>query len=155
MAMISLPKDLKEFLVLLNSHQVEYLLIGGYAVGYHGYPRATGDMDIWVGVSAENARKLVTVLKEFGFDLPEVDKDLFLQRNKIVRMGNAPLRIELLTSISGVEFESCYNQRISDILDDIPVNIIDLQNLIANKRKSGRFKDLDDVEKLSQAKDSL
>jgi predicted nucleotidyltransferase len=155
MAMISLPKDLKEFLALLNSHQVEYLLIGGYAVGYHGYPRATGDMDIWVGVSAENARKLVTVLKEFGFDLPEVDKDLFLQRNKIVRMGNAPLRIELLTSISGVEFESCYNQRISDILDDIPVNIIDLQNLIVNKRKSGRFKDLDDVEKLSQAKDSL
>lgn len=140
---------------MLNSHQVEYLLIGGYAVGYHGYPRATGDMDIWVGVSAENARKLVTVLKEFGFDLPEVDKDLFLQRNKIVRMGNAPLRIELLTTISGVEFESCYNQRIIDTLDDIPVNIIDLQNLIANKRKSGRFKDLDDVEKLSQTKGSL
>jgi len=146
--MTSLPQDFKDFLRLLNSHQVEYLLIGGYAVGYHGYPRATGDMDIWIGVSPRNAKKMVSVLKEFGFDLPEVDEKLFLQKDKVLRMGNAPIRIELLTTISGVDFEECYNQRIEDSIDDIVVNIIDLENLKKNKKAAGRFKDLDDFEKL-------
>jgi hypothetical protein len=134
---------------LLNSHRVEYLLVGGYAVGYHGYPRATGDMDIWVGVSPRNAKKLVDVVKEFGFDLPEVDENLFLQKNKVLRMGNVPLRIELLTTLSGVDFQSCYKQRIVDTIDGIHIDIIDLENLIKNKKASGRHKDLDDVEKLS------
>ena len=148
MAMTSLPEDFKDFLKLLNSHKVEYLLIGGYAVGYHGYPRATADIYIWVGISRENAQKLATVLKEFGFDLPEVSEDLFLQENKVLRMGNAPIRIELLTAISGVEFKSCYNNRIEDIIDGISINIIDLENLKKNKKASGRYKDLDDYDKL-------
>ena len=146
--MTSLPEDFKDFLKLLNSRKVEYLLIGGYAVGYYGYPRATADMDIWVGISRENAQKLATVLKEFGFDLPEVSEDLFLQENKVLRMGNAPIRIELLTTISGVEFKSCYNNRIEDIIDGISINIIDLENLKKNKKASGRYKDLDDYDKL-------
>ncbi len=149
MATPSLPQDLQDFLKLLNSHRVEYLLVGGYAVGYHGYPRATGDMDIWVGVSSRNAKKLVAVVKEFGFDLPEVDENLFLQKNKVLRMGNVPLRIELLTTLSGVDFQSCYKQRIVDTIDGIHIDIIDLENLIKNKKASGRHKDLDDVEKLS------
>ncbi len=146
--MTSLPQDFKDFLKLLNSHKVDYLLIGGYAVGYHGYPRATADMDIWIGMSHKNAKKLVIVLKEFGFDLPEVDENLFLQKEKVLRMGNAPIRIELLTTISGVEFQACHDNRIEDIIDGISVNIIDLDNLKKNKKASGRFKDLDDVNKL-------
>ena len=146
--MTSLPPDFADFLKLLNSHHVEYLLIDGYAVGYHGYPRATGDMDIWIGVSRQNAKKMVSVLKEFGFDLPVVDENLFLQENKVLRMGNAPLRIELLTTLSGVDFEECYNQRITDSIDDIVVNIIDLENLKKNKKAAGRFRDLDDIENL-------
>ena len=148
MAMTSLPEDFKDFLKLLNFHKVEYLLIGGYAVGYHGYPRATADMDIWIGISKNNAQKLVTVLKEFGFDLPEVKENLFLEENKVFRMGNPPIRIELLTTISGVEFRACYNNRIEDIVDGININIIDLENLKKNKKASGRYKDLDDYDKL-------
>ena len=146
--MTSLPQDFKDFLKLLNFHKVDYLLIGGYAVGYHGYPRATADMDIWIAISQHNAEKLVIVLKEFGFDLPEVKESLFLQKDKVLRMGNAPIRIELLTTISGVEFQTCYENRIEDKIDGIDVNIIDIDNLKKNKKASGRFKDLDDLEKL-------
>jgi hypothetical protein len=95
MATIRLPADFKEFLKLLGVHEVEYLLIGGYAVGYHGYPRATGDMDVFVASHQENADKLVAALKEFGFDLPELSAELFLKENQVVRMGVPPLRIEL------------------------------------------------------------
>ena len=126
MVRLQLNQDFKDFLKLLNEHEVEYLLIGGYAVGYHGYPRATGDMDIWIGVNNENASRLVRVLKEFGFDLPEIQRDIFLQKDKIIRMGNAPIRIEIVTSISGVDFYPCYLNRIEDSIDGIPVKIIDL-----------------------------
>ena len=146
--MTSLPEDFKDFLKLLNSHKVEYLLIGGYAVGYHGYPRATADMDIWIGISKKNAQKLVFVLKEFGFDLPEIKEELFLQENKVLRMGNAPIRIELLTTISGVDFKTCYKDRVEDIIDGINIKIINLKNLKENKKASGRHKDLDDLDKL-------
>lgn len=148
MVKTSLPQDFKDFLKLLNAHRVDYLLIGGYAVGYHGYPRATADLDIWVGTTRENATKLVTVLKKFGFDLPEVDEALFIQEDKILRMGNAPIRIELLTTISGVDFQACYKDRIEDKVDGIKINIIDLKNLKKNKKASGRFKDLADIEML-------
>jgi hypothetical protein len=89
---------------LLNLKQVEYLLIGGYAVSYYGYPRATGDMDVWIAINPQNAAKVVEVLKEFGFDVANLSVDLFLQENKVIRMGIPPLRLELLTTISGVEF---------------------------------------------------
>lgn len=106
---ISLHPDFKDFLKLLNSHNVDYLLIGGYAVGYHGYPRATADIDIWIAMNPQNAIKMVKVLKKFGFGVPELSVDLFLQMNKIVRLGNAPVRIEVLTSISGVDFVVSYS----------------------------------------------
>lgn len=148
MATIRLPLDFKEFLQLLNAHHVEYLLIGGYAVGYHGYPRATADMDVWVAIHPHNAEKLVTVLKEFGFDLPELSADLFLKDNQIIRMGVPPVKIEITTTISGVTFEECYTERVVDVLDGVEVNLIDLKHLKINKKASGRHKDLNDLENL-------
>ncbi|MDT8303027.1 MAG: hypothetical protein RQ760_16220, partial [Sedimentisphaerales bacterium] len=114
MATIHLPSDFKEFLKLLNAHQVEYLLIGGYAVGYHGYPRATADMDIWIAMNPSNSQRIVIVLKEFGFDLPELSPELFLKEWQIIRMGVPPIRIELATTISGVNFDDCYAERLTD-----------------------------------------
>ena len=143
-----LQEDLREFLKLLNRRKVEYLLIGGYAVGYYGYPRTTADMDIWVGMSPENAAKLVKVLKEFGFDVPELKAELFLRDDQIVRLGEPPLRIEILTTISGVTFAECYPRRIRGNLRGLKVNVISLQQLKKNKAASGRPKDLDDLQQL-------
>lgn len=148
MATIQLPSDFKEFLQLLNSKQVEYLLVGGYAVSYHGYPRATGDMDVWIAMSRQNADKIVTALQEFGFDLPGLTVDVFLKTERIIRMGVIPFRIELLTTISGVNFTECYAERVTDEIDGVMVNLISLHHLKLNKRASGRLKDLDDLEKL-------
>jgi hypothetical protein len=148
MATINLPSDFKEFLRLLNARGVEYLLIGGYAVAWHGYPRATADMDIWVATDPENADKLVGALKEFGFDLPALSRELFLKADQIIRMGAPPIRIEIATSISGVSFDECYDKRIIDVLDGVEAPIISLQHLKANKKAAGRHKDLDDLENL-------
>ena len=140
---ITLPLDFKEFLRLLNTHGVEYLLIGGYAVGYHGYPRATNDMDIWIAIHPDNAERMVTVLRAFGFDAPEVSVDLFLQDHSIVRMGVPPMRIEVLTTISGVHFAASYAERVMATIDEVEVNLINLSHLKVNKRASGLYKDLD------------
>lgn len=110
---ISLPPDFSEFLKLLNLHHVDYLLVGGFAVGFHGYPRATSGMDIWVSQSAENAARVVTAIKAFGFDTPNLTADLFLQRRRIVRMGHPPIRIEVMNEIDGVTFDECQPVRSS------------------------------------------
>ena len=143
-----LPPDFKEFLNLLKDKNIKYLLIGGYAVGYHGYPRATNDMDIWIAIDPKTAEQMLLVLREFGFDTLRLSKELFLKENSIVRMGIAPMRIEILTTISGVNFEECFQQRIVDEIDGIEINIINLKQLKINKKASGRHKDLDDFEKL-------
>jgi predicted nucleotidyltransferase len=145
---LTLPPDFKEFLKLLKEHDVRYLLIGGYAVGYHGYPRATDDMDIWVAIHPDNASKLVAALRDFGMHDPDLKPELFLQKPKIIRMGFAPLRLEISTTISGVEFEECYTERIIEILDGVEISLIDLENLKQNKRASGRSKDIADLENL-------
>ena len=148
MATIRLPQDFKEFLKLLNAHQVEYLLIGGYAVGYHGYPRATVDMDIWIAMNPANAERVVAVLKEFGFDLPDLSPGLFLKEWQIIRMGVPPVRIELATTISGVNFSECYAQKVTDKVDGVQVNLISLEHLKLNKKTAARHKDLADIENL-------
>ncbi|MCA9946383.1 MAG: hypothetical protein KC449_23025 [Anaerolineales bacterium] len=148
MATIQLPADFKEFLQLLNAHNVEYLLIGGYAVGYYGYPRATVDMDVWIAIHPVNAAQVVTVLKTFGFDLPELNEALFLEENQVIRMGVPPMRLELQTSISGVEFDVCFAERVVDEIDGVMVNLISLAHLKQNKLASGRYKDLNDLEHL-------
>ena len=146
--MIQIPPDFKEFLRLLNFHQVEYLLIGGYAVGYYGFVRATGDMDIWVNINTANATNVVTALKEFGFAVPELSPELFLQKDRIVRMGIPPLRLEILTTISGVDFAECFENKLTVQIEELEVNLINLQDLKVNKRASGRLKDLLDLENL-------
>ncbi|MBN1394783.1 MAG: hypothetical protein JW959_07155 [Pirellulales bacterium] len=148
MATILLPPDFKEFLKLLNSQRVEYLLVGGYAVGFYGYPRATGDMDVWVASTEKNAALLTEALVEFGFSAESIKAELFLQKNKVVRMGVPPLRIDLLTAVSGVDFDRCYEERTVDVIDDVRVNLISLDRLKDNKRALGRPKDIDDLEHL-------
>jgi predicted nucleotidyltransferase len=147
---LELPNDFKEFLKLLRDHRVKYLLIGGYAVGFHGYTRATNDIDFWIAMDGENASRIVEGLKEFGFDVPELSADLFLKPNQIVRMGLEPVRIEVTTTIDGVDFEDCYARRVQTDLDGVPVSVIALEDLKTNKRASGRTKDLADLEELSK-----
>jgi len=148
--MTHLPKDFRELLQLLNSKKVEYLVVGGYAVALYGYPRSTGDMDIWIAISKDNARKTVETLKKFGFDAPQLKEELFLEKEKNIRMGNPPLRIEILTSIDGVEFTKCYRNKNTVTMDDIDVNFISLEDLKKNKRASGRHQDLADLENLEK-----
>jgi hypothetical protein len=136
-------------LKLLNSHQVEYLLVGGYAVCYHGYYRNTADIDFWIAVNAKNATRLVQLIREFGFETPQLQEELFTRKGRIVRMGVEPTRIEILTEISGCDFHTCYAERVEATLDGIPVHVISLPQLIKNKLKAGRLKDLADVQKLS------
>jgi hypothetical protein len=145
---MKLPNDFKEFLKLLNANKVEYLLIGGYAVGYYGYPRATADMDIWVAMNPANAEKVIAVLKKFGFSQPDLSPALFVKEKQIIRMGFPPVRIEIATTISGVNFEECYAQRVTAELDGVKTNIISLPHLKANKKASARHQDIADLEKL-------
>lgn len=120
-------------------------MVGGYAVGYHGYPRATGDMDIWVALHPNNAEKVTQVLREFGFGLPELSNEIFLQENRIVRMGVPPFRLEVFTTISGVQFDECFAERITDEIDGVSVNLINLKYLKQNKQASARPKDINDL----------
>jgi predicted nucleotidyltransferase len=145
---VKLPQDFKDFLKSLNAHGVDYLLIGGYAVGYYGYPRATNDIDIWIAIHRGNADRMVAALKEFGFDSPDLSASLFLQDKSIIRMGRPPMRIEIITRISGVKFDECYAQRVVDTIDEVQVNLISLKHLKINKKASGRHKDFDDLEHL-------
>jgi hypothetical protein len=124
------------------------LLVGGYAVGYYGYPRATADIDCWIACDQINAERLVGALTDFGFAIPELKPSLFREKDRIVRMGYAPLRIKIMMSISGVEFEACYTAREDAVLDGVEVSVIGLDCLKRNKRACGRHKDLDDLEHL-------
>ena len=139
---------LQRFFEVAECVPVRYLFIGGYAVDYHGYSRATADMDIWISVDLDNADRIVVALKQFGFAVPELSAELFLRQNQIVRMGLPPVRIGLTTTISGVEFQECYAAKVVAELDGIKVNLIDLKHLKINKRASGRYKDLNDLENL-------
>lgn len=150
MALPVLAPDFKEFLKSLNSNGVEYLLIGGYAVSLHGHIRATNDLDVWVNVSAGNAARIERALREFGFTTSSLTPELFLAENNMVRMGVPPIRIEVLTSISGVEFGVCYAEREMFEIDGIPVPVISLGRLRQNKAASGRAKDLADLESLPE-----
>jgi hypothetical protein len=143
-----LAKDFKEFLNLLRVNQVEYLLIGAYAVGYHGYPRATQDLDVWIASTPQNATRLVAALQEFGFGMPEVTSEFLLRPNNIIRMGREPVRIEILNWASGVDFDECYRERIVDEVDGVEVSLIGLDQLKKNKKAAGRLKDLADLEEL-------
>ncbi len=145
---IHLPPDFKEFLKCLRDNSVKYLLVGGYAVGYHGYPRATIDIDVWIARNQENARRVVTALEAFGFGGERLSESLFLESDRVIRMGLPPMRIEILTEISGVEFDEAYSNRVQDRLDGVEVDLISLHYLKLNKEAAGRAKDLADLEEL-------
>ncbi len=145
----SLTKDFRDFLQCLNGRGVEFLVIGGHAVAFHGYPRATADLDVWVAVNPANASLLVAALKDFGFDVPDLTPELFLQADRIIRMGVAPNRIEIQTGIDGVKFSDCYPRRVTAELDGLPVHFISLSDLKTNKAASGRNKDLADLDNLA------
>jgi predicted nucleotidyltransferase len=148
MAIIHLPTEFKEFLQSLNSNEVEYMVVGGYPVSYYGYARTTADIDIWIRISRKNSVRLADALVEYGFDPANVQPQLFLRKRKIHRIGVPPLRIDILTDISGVKFDKCYPKRTVAEIDGIKVDIIALRDLKKNKRASGRHKDLDDLENL-------
>ena len=143
-----LPPDFSEFLRLLNAHRVDYLIVGGYAVAFHGHPRATADIDIWVPMREDTAQQLVTVLRAFGFDVPQLSTELFLRPDQVIRLGTPPLRIELLTTIAGVDFDACDARAVHTTFDGVPVRVIALDDLKTNKRAAGRHQDLADLDHL-------
>ncbi len=145
-----LPQDFKEFVELLNKNKVKYLLVGGYAVTYHGYPRFTKDIDFWVWAEAKNAKLLLKTIKEFiGSSLGYTEQD-FLQKDIIIQLGMPPNRIDLITDLDGITFEEAYKHKIEDNFGNLPISIIDLHSLKTNKKSTGRTKDLLDFEELSK-----
>lgn len=143
-----LSQDFKEFIALLNQHNVRYLVVGGYAVAIHGHPRYTKDLDIWVWVDIENAKNILTTLKEFGFASLDLTEQDFLTFGYVIQLGVPPNRIDILTQADGLEFESCYSSKVIVEINGLAVNFIDLANLKKNKQATGRFQDLADLENL-------
>ncbi len=143
-----LSNDLREFLELLNSRGVDYVIVGAHSLAFHGLPRYTGDLDILVRAAPENAAKLVDLLNQFGFAHSGFRESDFTKPNQVIQLGRAPNRIDLLTSISGVSSDEAFGTRISAELDCIPVFIIGKDVLIQNKRAVGRPQDLADLETL-------
>jgi hypothetical protein len=145
---MDLTPDFKEFIQLLNAHNVQYLVVGGYAVALHGYPRNTKDIDIWLWLDAANAAKLIEALDEFGFGSLGLTVDDFLVPDQIIQLGYPPARIDLITTLPGVEFATCYQSRLEVPIGEVTVNFIDLENLKRNKRASGRPQDVADLANL-------
>jgi len=143
-----LNQDFKEFIQSLNENDVRYLVVGGYAVALHGYPRHTKDIDIWVGRDLKNASCIVKALDQFGFASLGLKAEDFLEPDTIIQLGYPPNRIDLITTLPGVEFDSAFAARLEIEVGDINVNFIDLENLKKNKRTTGRNQDLADLENL-------
>ena len=143
-----LSQDFKEFIQSLNDSQVRYLIIGGYAVAFHGHPRYTKDMDVWIAIDPDNAARMIKALEQFGFGSLGLKPEDFLAPDQIVQLGYPPNRIDVMTSIGGVDFDECYAARLQAEIDGAKVNFIDLENLLRNKRATGRHQDLADVENL-------
>jgi len=145
---MKLNRDFKEFLSLLNSNDVRYLVIGGYALGAHGHVRYTKDLDIWVDATQENAAKVVQVLERFGVESLSISAADFLTPGLTLQLGYEPARIDLLTRVSGLEFDRTYSRRIDTVLDGVPITLICREDLRRNKLATGRLRDLGDVEAL-------
>ena len=148
MAKIKLAADFSDFLKLCLQNEVRFMVIGGYAVIHHSRPRYTGDLDLWIDASLENAERVVKVLQEFGFRPDAVSTGMITEGKKIIRMGFEPMRLELFTSIPGIEFSGCYQRRDLVKVGRMMVPFISLEDLKINKLASGRPKDLQDLEEL-------
>jgi len=145
---VRLQKDLKEFIESLNSQGVEYVIVGGFALAFHGFPRYTADIDVLVRCSPENAARLEIAVFKFGFASSGLSASDFLSPNQVIQLGRPPNRIDLLTSITGVDFEEAWAQRVASELDGIPVWFIGRESFIKNKRATGRTQDKADLEAL-------
>ena len=143
-----LNQDFKEFIASLNANQVRYLVIGGYAVAFHGYPRYTKDIDIWIERNEANAARMVEALEDFGFGSLGLQADDFVEADQIIQLGYPPARIDLITSAPGVDFGQCHASRVEVDSERVRVKFIDLVNLRRNKRAVGRMQDLADLENL-------
>ncbi len=143
-----LTQDFREFFQSLNGQNVRYLVVGGYAVAFHGHPRYTKDIDVWIGTDKTNAEKLIDALRAFGFGSLGLEAEDFLDPDDIVQLGYPPNRIDLFTALQGVDFDTCYAARIVVEIQGASVNFIDLENLKKNKRATGRLQDLADLEHL-------
>ena len=146
---MTLHADIHEFIELCLSQRVEFILVGGYALAFHGAPRFTEDIDLMILVSPENAEKLDHVLKEFGFGGAGISRDDFLEVDQVIQLGRAPNRIDLLTGISGVTWEEAWKTRSTVSLDGLEVPLIGKEELIRNKKATGRPQDLADVARLT------
>ncbi|MCJ7623360.1 MAG: hypothetical protein MUO76_07640 [Anaerolineaceae bacterium] len=143
-----LNQDFKEFIQSLKDNNVRYLVVGGYAVAFHGYPRYTKDLDIWVGTQLENAEKIVTAIEQFGFGSLGLKVEDFLEPDTIIQLGYPPCRIDLITTLPGVNFEISYDSKVKVDIDNLLINFIDIENLKKNKLASGRAQDIADLENL-------
>lgn len=143
-----IDRNFKEFIQLLNKNRVKYLIVGGYAVALHGHPRYTKDLDIWIYIEKNNAEKLINALHEFGFVSLDIKSSDFLVNENVIQLGSPPNRIDLLTSLDGVEFNSCYQSKVEVKIEDIIVDFINLEDLKKNKKATGRYQDLADLENL-------
>ena len=145
-----LNPDFKEFIESLNYNGVRYLVVGGYAVAFHGLPRYTKDLDIWLELSSDNAKKVICALESFGFGSLGLTEEDFLEKDQIIQLGLPPARIDLLTQLTGLTFDECYHSHVVIETDGLTIPIIDRQNLIINKKATGRIQDLADVEGLER-----
>lgn len=145
---MSLQKDLREFIESLRAQGVEYVIVGGFALAFHGYPRYTGDLDILVRCSPENAARLERALREFGFASAGLSAQDFLAAGQVIQLGRPPNRIDVLTALTGVEFEEVWAGRVLSELDGVPVAFIGREAFIKNKRATGRTQDRADLEAL-------
>jgi len=142
--------DFKELLGLFNKHKVEYLIIGGYALAFHGAPRFTGDIDLFVRPVPENAELILAALEEFGFGSLDLSEDDFTTPGKVIQLGVPPIRIDIVTSVSGVSWEKADLDKVPGQYDQTPVFIIGREDFITNKKATGRKKDAADIEALGE-----
>jgi len=144
--------DFVDFIELLNQHGVAYMVVGAHALAYHGRPRHTGDLDIWIKPSRENASKMTLVLAAFGFGSLGLTESDFLKENYVTQLGYPPLRIDILNAISGVEFDDAFSNRVIAEVDDLSINFINIPDFIKNKEATGRAKDMGDIASLKKGK---
>src|SRR3989338_4443077 len=145
-----LNEDYKERLQILLNNEVKFLVVGAYAMGAHGYPRATGDIDIWVEASLQNSKKIYKSLSEFGSPLSEVTQETFTEKGIIFQIGVAPRRIDIITYIDGVDFPSAYQEKEEIDIEKLKIPFISKENLIKNKEATGREKDKLDANSLRE-----
>lgn len=146
---MNIQQDFKELLVLLEEHGVDYMIVGGYAVAFHGFPRFTKDIDIFFDASPDNIEKIISTLEQFGFSREELDKALFSTKGNIVTFGVAPVRVDFINQIDGIEFTGAKQNRIRGRYGSAEVFFIGKDDLIKNKKSTSRAKDKADIEELS------